>query len=501
MVGRDVLLGVTRRLGARQLIDTVLDPGSFRTWDEPLAEPVHATAEYRAELARARGISGTDEAVLTGRGALAGRQVAVVVSEFRFLGGSVGVATADRIEAAVRRATADGLPLLAAPASGGTRMQEGTIAFVQMIRITAAIMAHRAAGLPYLVYLRHPTTGGVFASWGSLGHITVAEPGALLGFIGPKVYAALHETPFESGIQTAENLARHGIIDAVVAPTHLKEVAARALRVLTGTPGPVPGTVPTATADIPAWQAIQRTREPRRPGVREVLRLAAEDVVPLSGTAEGEHQPGMVTVLARLGGVPCVVVGQDRHAQSRMGPLGPAALREARRCIRIADELRLPLVTVIDTPGASLSREAEEGGLSGEIARSLAGLLELPSPTVAVLLGEGSGGGALALLPADRLIAVADAWLSPLPPEGASAIMHAGDTSFAPQLAESQGVAAYRLRAQGIVDLVVPEPIEGHTAEFAADIATAVAHQLAIARSQPVADRLVARADRFRRNA
>jgi acetyl-CoA carboxylase carboxyl transferase subunit beta len=490
---------VTRRLGARELIETVLDPGSFTTWDKPLSDPADATAGYRAELARARERSGTDEAVLTGGGTLAGRRVAVLASEFRFLGGSVGVATADRIEAAVRRATAEGLPLLAAPASGGTRMQEGTVAFVQMIRITAAINAHRAAALPYLVYLRHPTTGGVFASWGSLGHITVAEPGALLGFIGPKVYAALHGTVFESGIQTAENLARHGIIDAVVAPAHLKEVAARALRVLTGTPGPAPASVTEATTEIPAWQAIQRTRQPRRPGVRELLRLAAEDVVPLSGTAEGEHQPGMVTVLARLGGVPCVLVGQDRHAQSRTGPFGPAALREARRCIRIAAELRLPLVTVIDTPGASLSREAEEGGLSGEIARSLADLLELPSPTVAVLLGEGSGGGALALLPADRLIAAADAWLSPLPPEGASAIMHAGDTSFAPQIAEDQGVAAHRLRAAGMVDIVVPEPVEGQTARFATDIAAAVAQQLAIARSMPEPDRLTARAERFRR--
>lgn len=488
---------MTRRPGARELVDAVLDPGSYASWDEPVRQPAHATPQYRAELARAREASGEDEAVITGSGTLAGRRVAVVVSEFRFLAGSVGVACADRIEAAVRRATAEGLPLLAAPASGGTRMQEGTVAFVQMVRITAAIMAHRAAGLPYLVYLRHPTMGGVFASWGSLGHITVAEPGALLGFLGPKVYQALHRTPFADGIQTAENLARHGIIDAVVPPAHLKEVAARALRVLTGPATPAADEVPVARAEIPAWTAIQRTRQPRRPGVRELVRLAAEDVVPLSGTAEGEQQPGLITVLARLAGVPCVLVGQDRAAQSRSGPIGPAALRQARRCIRIAAELRLPLVTVIDTPGASLSQEAEEGGLSGEIARCLGDLLELPSPTVAVLLGEGSGGGALALLPADRLVAAADAWLSPLPPEGASAIMHRGDTSFAPELAEAQGVAAHQLRADGIVDVVVPEPADGEPGRFARHVAAAVATQLTLARAVPVTDRMTARANRF----
>ena len=96
-------------------------------------------------------------------------------------------------------------------------MQEGTPAFVQMVRISQAVAAHKAAGLPYLVYLRHPTTGGVMASWGSLGHVTVAEPGALVGFLGPRVYEALYGKPFPEGVQTAENLYAHGIIDAVVA--------------------------------------------------------------------------------------------------------------------------------------------------------------------------------------------------------------------------------------------------------------------------------------------
>ena len=114
-----------------------------------------------------------------------GRRVAVVACEFDFLAGSIGVAAAERITAAIERATAERLPLLASPSSGGTRMQEGTVAFLQMVKIAAAVTLHKQAHLPYLVYLRHPTTGGVFASWGSLGHVTVAEPGALVGFLGP----------------------------------------------------------------------------------------------------------------------------------------------------------------------------------------------------------------------------------------------------------------------------------------------------------------------------
>ena len=97
-------------------------------------------------------------------------------------------------------------------------MQEGTPAFVQMVAISRAVVAHKAAGLPYLVYLRHPTTGGVFASWGSLGHVTAAEPGALIGFLGPRVFEALNGTPFPAGVQVAENLVDKGIIDAPCRP-------------------------------------------------------------------------------------------------------------------------------------------------------------------------------------------------------------------------------------------------------------------------------------------
>ncbi len=128
-----------------------------------------------------------------------GRRVAVVACEFGFLAGSIGVDSAERLVRAIERATAERLPLLAAPVSGGTRMQEGTLAFVQMVKISAAIAAHKKAGLPYLVYLRHPTTGGVMASWGSLGHVTVAEPGALVGFLGPRVYEALYGRDFPRG--------------------------------------------------------------------------------------------------------------------------------------------------------------------------------------------------------------------------------------------------------------------------------------------------------------
>jgi acetyl-CoA carboxylase carboxyl transferase subunit beta len=161
----------------------------------------------------------------------------------------------------------------------------------------------------------------------------------------------------------------------------------------------------------------------------------------------------MILALARIGGHPCVVIGQDR----RQPPPGPAGLRLARRGIRLAAELRLPLITVIDTPGAELSPQAEQDGLAREIAWCLADLLTHRGPTVSVLLGQGAGGAALALLPADRTLAAEHAWLAPLAPEGASAIVYR-DSDHAAELAARQGIRATDLAALGIVDGVIPEP-------------------------------------------
>ena len=471
---------MTHRWTARELLDLVLDPGSLESWDTPV-DRSGLSAAYRAELAAAEQKSGVDESVLTGRGLVRGRPVAFVVNEFRFLAGSIGQAAADRIISAVNRATAEGLPLLATTASGGTRMQEGTPAFVRMVDISRALMEHRAAGLPYLVYLRHPTTGGVFASWGSLAHVTVAEPGALIGFLGPKVYEGLNGVPFPDGVQTAENLAAHGIVDAVVPAEALPGLVDNALATLVDPP-----TKPTLTSRDPvdgdddgsAWDHISRSRASGRAGIRELLRYGGTRTVRLRGTAEGERDSAVIVALTRLDGQPCVVVGQDRSRQSAATPMGPAALRQARRGMSFAEELGLPLVTVIDTPGAELSPHAEEGAIAGEIARCIATMTTMTVPTLSVLLGQGCGGGALALLPARTVVATEHAWLSPLPPEGASMIVH-GNVDHAAEMAEQHRVRASDLAAAGIVHEIVPELPEDDAASLATAVAASVARHLA----------------------
>jgi len=492
------------RISAQEFIDRVLDPGSFTSWDTAPVR-VDADDEYRDALARAAERSGVDESVITGVGTVHGRRVALIACEFAFLAGSIGVAAAERIVTAVERATAEGLPLLASPTSGGTRMQEGTVAFVQMVKIAAAVAAHKAAHLGYLVYLRDPTTGGVFASWGSLGHVTAAQPGALVGFLGPRVYRALYHEDFPEGVQTAENLYRRGVIDGVIPLDGLRQVVHRLLRVLVEENRPDTAAEPAvadvdAVPDVPAWQSVMLSRRADRPGIRQLLRHAASAQVPLSGTGEGESDATVLLSLARFRGVSCVLFGQDRSGQTAAAPMGPGALREARRAMRLAEELRLPLVLVIDTSGAALSRDAEERGLAPEIARCLADLVTLRTPTVSVLLGQGTGGGALALLPADRVLCAQHGWLAPLPPEGASAIVHR-DTVHAPRMATDQGIRSRDLLRDGVVDGVVPEHPDAadEPVAFLKRVGAAVACELGSLATESDDARRARRLERYRR--
>ena len=483
------------RIGAIELRDAVLDTGSFRTWDTtPLV--VDGSEAYQRELDAAAAKTGLDESVLTGEGTVFGRRVALVACEFDFLAGSIGVAAAERITTAVARATAERLPLVASPSSGGTRMQEGTVAFLQMVKITAAVELHKRAHLPYLVYLRHPTTGGVFASWGSLGHVTAAEPGALIGFLGPRVYEHLYGEPFPADVQTAENLERHGVIDGVVRLDAVRSTLDRTLKVLADPPAPPPpppeaGQIP----DVPAWESVVASRRPDRPGVGYLLRHGTSERVLLSGTGRGEDATTLLA-LARFGGQPAVVLGQERVLG---GMVGPAALREARRGMALAAGLKLPLVLVIDTAGPALTVEAEQDGLAGEIARCLADLVTLDTQTVSVLLGQGSGGPALAMVPADRVLAALHGWLAPLPPEGASAIVFR-DTEHAPELAAAQGIRSADLLSSGIVDAIVPERPDAadEPLAFTQRLSATIATELHSLRSMPDSDRLAARLARYR---
>lgn len=491
----------------------MVDEGSIERWDDDVVsgDPLSFAdvRPYRERLAEAEARTGLRESVLTGRATIAGRPVALVAAEFGFLGGSIGVATGERIARAFERAAVERLPLVALPASGGSRMQEGTLALVQMAKLAAAARALRDAGLPYVVCLTDPTTGGVLASWGSLGTVTFALPGALLGFAGPRVVELLTGSPLPDGVQTAEALLAHGLIDAVVPPEELRDAVARVLAVaasastapLAQAASPAAAAQPTAEPGArDAWASLGFARDRRRPGARELLEGHATDVTELRGDRAGHpDDPGCLLALVRLGGRPVVVVAQRRRADGAPPALGPAGYRKARRGMALAAELGLPLVTVVDTPGAELSAAAEHGGLAGEIAGCLADLSGVPVPTLALLLGEGGSGGALALLVADRVICAEHASLGVIAPEGASAILHR-DLDHAPALAAAQGGASWQLAQEGIADAIVPEPAPAHEQPeaFLARVAAAASAELsALAAADPAA-RITARHARWR---
>jgi acetyl-CoA carboxylase carboxyl transferase subunit beta len=294
----------------------------------------------------------------------------------------------------------------------------------------------------------------------------------------------------------------HGLIDAVVRPDQLAGVVTDVLTVVSAAP-PAPDPVRAPPDEplrpVPAAESIRRSRRPDRPSVRALLRSAARNVTPLRGTGEGESDAGLLLALARIGAAACVLIGHARDDQGRHRPIGPAGLRVARRGMRLAGELDLPLLTVIDTPGAELSPHAEEHGLAGEIARCLADLMTLPTPTLSLLLGQGAGGAALAFFPADRVVAAEHGWLSPLPPEGASEILYR-TTARAGEIAEQQGIRSTALYARGIVDRIVAEQPDAADApaDFLRRVGQVLEYELLRLRQQDPAARLAHRHARYR---
>lgn len=488
---------------ASDLTAAVADPGSLEVWDDEIVstDPLSFVdnKSYKQRLIKAARVSGRRESVVTGSAQLDGRPLALIAGEFPFLGGSIGVAAGERIARAFERALARGWPVLALPASGGARMQEGPLALVQMIKLAQAVREYRSGGLLYVVYLTDPTTGGVLASWGSLGHLTFGMPGAVVGFSGPRVMELLTGEAPPRGVQETETLKRHGLIDDTFP---LQELRSRMSDLLVSLErGPYSDRLAGPEIDYRdgnAWNSVLRSREGSRPGARELLERCATHVTFLYGDGAGDDDPCCMAAIARLAGVPSMIVAQDRSASASGARMRPVGYRKARRAMRIASELRLPLVTIIDTPGAELSAEAEVGGLSAEIARCLLEMTGLSIPTVSVLIGEGAGGGALALLPADRVLCAEHAWLSPIAPEGASAIVHRS-IERAAELAAAQRIGSWDLKRFGIVDSVVSEPdaSEG-SAAFLDRIGALVRLELNALLNQNPEERLSARRLRYR---
>lgn len=231
--------GYHGRLGARERLDLLLDPGSFVEWDAGLTpgDPLGFATErerYPDKLRAAQRKTGLVEAALSGRGAIEGRPLAVFVTDFGFLAASMGSVYGERLVRAVEHAIGGGLPLLTVSASSGARQHEGAFALMQMAKTTAALTRLGAARLPHLSLLADPCYGGVPASYATVADVILAEPGARVGFAGPRVIEQTTKQKLPEGFQTAEFLLEHGLVDLVVPRRELRATLARFLSLYGG---------------------------------------------------------------------------------------------------------------------------------------------------------------------------------------------------------------------------------------------------------------------------
>ncbi|MFR9777575.1 acetyl-CoA carboxylase carboxyltransferase subunit alpha [Micromonospora sp. MS34] len=519
--------GSHARLDAPERVAQLTDPDSFTPLPDRAAQvdPIGFVdaLPYPHRLGAARAGTGLDEAVLCGAARIGGHPVALAVMDFRFLGGSLGCAVGELITRTAEQALADEVPLVLVTASGGARMQEGTLSLMQMATVSQAIAGLREAGLLTVSVITDPTYGGVAASFATNTDVLLAESGARMGFAGPRVIRQVTGATLPEGFQTAEFLLRHGQVDMVV-PRHALRgrltallAAARAGRagrrapVPRLEPAPRPGTdpasVPSTGPERDAWETVRTARHPGRPTTLDYLETAFDGFVELHGDRLGADCPAVVGGLARLDGRPVMVIGHQKgHTTAELvtrnfGMASPAGHRKALRLMRLAARLGLPVVTLVDTPGADPGVGAEQQGQAAAIAENILALSVLPTPVVAVVTGEGGSGGALALAVADRVLMLEHAVYSVISPEGCAAILWP-DSSAAPQAARALRLTAADLCRLGVVDEVVPEPrpaAHDDPARAADLLGRAVAANLSTLLDVPPAALVRRRRQRFRR--
>ncbi|MGP3952935.1 acetyl-CoA carboxylase carboxyl transferase subunit alpha [Streptomyces sp. 7N604] len=474
-------------LTAHQRLDQLLDPGTASPVDhvESLHDPLEFTdtRPYADRLDEARAATGLREAVVCVTGRIEDRPVVVAVMDFRFLGGSLGCGVGALITEAARTSLRQRIPLLLVTASGGARMQEGVLSLMQMAKTAQALAELDEAGILTVSLVTDPTYGGVAASFATLTDVIIAEPGARLGFAGPRVIEQTTGERLPEGFQTAEFLLEHGMVDDVVPRSVLRPVLGRLLALgsperepraetvqeTAGSPGSA-GRILDRVDEVharDAWEAVRLARHPHRPTALDYADHLMDDFHELHGDRLSGDCTAIVGGPGRLNGRPVMLIGHHKGGPAvaerqhhQFGMATPSGYRKAARLMRMAAKLGLPVVTLIDTPGANPGPESERGGQAIAIAENLRLMSQLTVPIVAVLIGEGGSGGALALAVADRVLVSENGVYSVISPEGCAAILWK-QAEAAPAAAAALRLDARELLRLGVVDGVVPEPEGG----------------------------------------
>ncbi|GAA1873621.1 acetyl-CoA carboxylase carboxyl transferase subunit alpha [Asanoa iriomotensis] len=506
-------------LTAHEWLDLLADRDTLRLldMDVPSDDPLGFSdgKPYADRLAAAREATGMPEAVVCARLSIVDSPVVVAAMDFRFMGGSLSAAVGELITRAAEAALAERLPLVVVTASGGVRMQEGVVGLMQMAKTAQAMQQLDEAGLVTACVITDPTYGGVAASYAMLGDVVIAEPGARFGFAGPRVIAQTIRQELPPGFQTAEFLLERGFVDLVSPRAQLRERLGRLLSI--GTRRDTAADVcpaeqvvvrePDQVPEQDPWDAVRRARHLGRPTTSDYFRMILDDFEELHGDRVGGDCPAIVGGVGRLGREPVVVIGHEKGhtpadlAAHNFGMPNPAGYRKAARLMRLAAKWGLPVVTLVDTPGAYPGVDAELQGQATVIAETLRLMGALPVPLVTVVTGEGCSGGALAIAVADRVLIMENAIYTVISPEGCAAILWK-DSAAAPAAARALKVDARSLLALGVVDGVVPEPPGGAEADqtaAAALVRSAIRVELADLAARDPARLLAERRARFRR--
>lgn len=462
------------RVHAYRRIQMVADPDTFEEWDHDLTggNPMHYRG-YEEKVHALQEKTGLQEAVVTGKCRINGKETVLAVCDGRFMMSSMGWAVGEKITRAVENATEKRLPVIIFACSGGARMQEGITSLMQMAKTSAALKRHSDAGLLYVSVLTEPTTGGVTASFAMLGDVILAEPGALIGFAGPRVIEQTIHQKLPKGFQRAEFLLEHGFIDDIVKRENLKETLGKILT-FHEKEDLVPGQNQLECSHIgnapflSAWERVQLSRKMDRPSGSDYIEALFDDFMEFHGDRTYGDDKAIIGGIASFHGMPVTVIAQQKGNNTKeniyhnFGMPMPEGYRKALRLMKQAEKFHRPVICFVDTPGAFCGVEAEERGQGEAIARNLMELSGLKTPVLSIVTGEGGSGGALALAAGDQVWMLENSVYSVLSPEGFASILWK-DSTRAEEAAEVMKLTATDLYQKGIIEEMIPEPEEFHT--------------------------------------
>ena len=464
------------RMKAKTRIKLVADKDSFQEWytDFPLCNPLDYP-EYEEKLAALKEKTHLDEAVCIGEARIENSPVVLGVCDARFLMGSMGHTVGEKITGAFEEATKRKLPVVLFCCSGGARMQEGIVSLMQMAKTSAAVKKHSDAGLLYIPVLTDPTTGGVTASFAMLGDIILAEPGALIGFAGPRVIAQTIHQKLPEGFQKAEFLVEHGILDGIVKREDLKQTLSGLLKLHERQKGYcqfsnivlskeeiLQDTRRKKTKEMTAWERVQTARDSKRPVSLDYIKEIFDSFMELHGDRAFRDDGAIIGGRALLDGQPITVIGIQKGRNTKenigrnFGMPSPEGYRKTLRLMKQAEKFQRPIITFIDTPGAFCGVEAEERGQGEAIARNLLEMAALKVPVLSIVIGEGGSGGALALGVGNEVWMLENAIYSILSPEGFASILWK-DSKKAKEASEVMKITAEDLKKLGIIEQVILE--------------------------------------------